>query len=119
MKDASLSELFRQASIKTDIQLIILYNYSWQDFLDTGRSTEAYILFYQVGPVNHGTYVLGKVAQWSAESEYNIVCTSGIDLAHFRMIFHEFLRKYPDIVQEEDPLNILAISLDVFISKNG
>ena len=38
---------------------------SWQDFPDTGRSTGAYIILYQGGPIDHGTYVLGTVAQSS------------------------------------------------------
>ena len=30
---------------------------SWQDFPDTGRSTGAYITFYQGGKIYHGTHV--------------------------------------------------------------
>ena len=67
---------------------------SWQDFPDTGRSTGAYIIFYQGGPIDHGTHVTGKVAQSSAESEYNAACTAGMDLAHFRMLIHDLLNKY-------------------------
>ena len=44
---------------------------SWQDCPDTGRSTGAYIIFYQGGPIDHGTHVPVPVAQSSAESEYN------------------------------------------------
>ena len=63
---------------------------SWQDFPDTGRTTGAYIIFYQGGPIDHGTHVPGTVAQSSAESEYNAAYTSGMALAHFRMLIHEF-----------------------------
>ena len=38
------------------------YDSSWQDFPDTGRSTGAYIIFYQGGPIYHGTHVLGLVS---------------------------------------------------------
>ena len=44
---------------------------SWQGCPDTGRSTGAYIIFYQSGPIYHGTHVPGPVDQSSAESEYN------------------------------------------------
>ena len=47
MNDAPLSYLLRQASIKTENQLMNFYDYSWKYFLDTGRSTGAYIIFYQ------------------------------------------------------------------------
>ena len=58
----------------------------WQDCPDTGRSTGSYIIFYQGGPIDHGTHVPGTVAQSSAESEYNAACTAGMTLAHLRML---------------------------------
>ena len=36
MKDATLSYLLRQASIKTENQLVDFYDSSWRDFPDTG-----------------------------------------------------------------------------------
>ena len=36
---------------------------SWQDFSDNGRSTEAYIMFNQGGPLDYVTHVPGPVAQ--------------------------------------------------------
>ena len=57
------------------------YDYSWQAFPDIGRSTGAYIIFYQGGPIEHGTHFPGPVAQSSAESEYNAACTAGMALA--------------------------------------
>ena len=47
MKDAPLYDLLRQASINTDNQLMDLSDSSCQDCTDTGRSTGAYIIFYQ------------------------------------------------------------------------
>ena len=38
----------------------------WQDCPDTGRITGAYIIFYQGGPIDHGTHVPGPVAKYSA-----------------------------------------------------
>ena len=43
---------------------------------NTGISTGAYIIFYQGGPIDHGTHVPGPVAQYIAESEYNAACTA-------------------------------------------
>ena len=80
---------------------------SWHSCPDTGRSTGAYIIFYQGGPIDHGTHVTGPVAQSSAESEYNAACTEGMDLAHFRMLVHELLNEDTDIVTKEDPLIVL------------
>ena len=74
-------------------------NSSWQDFPDTRRSTGAYIIFYQGGPIDHGTHVPVPVAQYNAESEYNAACTSGMALTHFRMLVHGlfnyFIQRWP------------------------
>ena len=69
MNDAPVTDLLRQASITILNNLMDFYDSSWQDCPDTGRSTVAYIIFYQGGPIYHGTRVPGPVAQSSAESE--------------------------------------------------
>ena len=99
------------ASIVTDC--------SWQNYRDTGRSTGAYIIFYQGGTIDHDTHVTKPVSKSSVESEYNAACTAGIYLAHFRMLIHELLSMDPDIVPEEVPLIILDSKSAVCISNNG
>ena len=59
-------------------------NSSWKDCPYTGRSTGAYIILYQGGPIDHGTHVPGPVSQSSVDSEYNAACTAGMDLTHFQ-----------------------------------
>ena len=66
MKDVPLSDLFRQNNIKTENQLMVFYDSSWQDFPDTGRSTGSYIIFYQGGTIDHGTHIPGPVSQSGA-----------------------------------------------------
>ena len=68
MNDAPVTKLLRQASIKTENHLMDFSDSSWQDFPDTGRSTGAYIIFYQCGPIDHDTDVTVLVAQSSVES---------------------------------------------------
>ena len=119
MRDASLTELFRQASINTENQSMAFYDSSWQNCPYTGRSTGVYTIFYQGGPIDHGRHVPGPVAQSFAESEYNSAWTAGMALAHFRMLIHEFLSKDTDKVTEEAPLIILDIKSDVCMAKNG
>ena len=99
-KDSHLSDLLRQTNIKTDNQLMVFYDYSCQYCPDTGRSTRAYIIFYQGGPIDHGTRVTGPFDEPSTESDYNAAYKSGIALALFRMLIHEFLKKEPDVVPE-------------------
>ena len=68
-------------------------DYSWKDFPYTSISTGACIIFYQGGPIEHGTNVPVPIAQSIAESEYNASCIAGISLARFCMLIHELLNK--------------------------
>ena len=63
MNDALVSDLLIQASIKTENHFMDFSDSSWQDFPDTGRSTGAYIIFYQGGSIDHGTHVPRPVSQ--------------------------------------------------------
>ena len=65
------------------------------------------------------THVPGPVAQSSAENEYNAACTTGMALAHFRMLIHELLNEDPDIVPEEAPLIVLDSKSAICMAKNG
>ena len=77
---------------------MVLYDSSWQDWPDTGRSTGSYIVFYQGGTIDHCTHVTGPVDQYSTESEYNAECTAGTYLAFYRIINNEFLNNDIDVV---------------------
>ena len=66
LNDAPVTDLLRQANIKTKNHLMDFYDSSSQDFPYTGRITGAYIVFCQGVTINHGTHVPGPVAQYSA-----------------------------------------------------
>ena len=119
LNDAPVTDLLRQANIKTKNHLMAFSDSSWQDFPDTGRSTGAYIIFYQGGPIDHDTHVPGPVSQSSSESENNAACTVGMDLAHFRTLVHELLNQDPDIVPKEAPLVVLDSKSAMCMAKNG
>ena len=68
MNDAPVSDLLKQAIIKTENHLMDFSGSSWQDCRDTGRSTGAYIIFYQCYPIDHATHVPGLVSQSGVES---------------------------------------------------
>ena len=76
----------RQDRINTENQLMVFSDCSLQDFPDTYRSTGAYIVFYQCGPIDHCTHVSGLVAQSNAESGYNSAHTAVMAVAQFRML---------------------------------
>ena len=92
---------------------------SWQNCLDTGRTTGEYIILYQGGPIDHGTHVTGPVAKSSAESYYSAECTTGMALANFRVLIHVFLNKDPDIVTQKAHIIVLDSKPDICMAKNG
>ena len=57
LNDAPVTDLLRIANIKTKNHLMDFFDSSWQDCPDTRRSTGVYIIFYQGGPIDHGTHV--------------------------------------------------------------
>ena len=95
------------------------YDSIWQDYPDNGRSTGAYIMFYQGRLIDQCTHVPGPVDQSSAYSEYNAACTSVMSLAHLRMLNNEFLKKDPYVVPEQLPLIILDRKSSICMANNG
>ena len=119
MNDAPVSDLLRQASIKTENNSMDFSDSSWQDCPDTGRTTGSYIIFYQDGKIDHVTHVPGPVYQSRADSEYNAACTAGMSLAHLRILINELFNKDPDIFPEEAPLIFLYSKSSMCMANNG
>ena len=65
------SDLLIKDSINIDNQRMDFSDSSWKDCPDTRRSTGAYIIFYQGGPIDYYKHVPGPVDQSSAESEFH------------------------------------------------
>ena len=57
LNDAPVTNILRQANIKTNNRLMEFSDSSWKDCPDTGRSKGAYIIYYQGVPIDHGTHV--------------------------------------------------------------
>ena len=74
---------------------------------------------FQGGPIDHFIHVPGPVAQYSAESEYNLACNAGMDLANFIMLNNEVKNKDTYVVPEPEPLIILDVKSLVCMTNNG
>ena len=57
LNDAPVTDILIQANIKTKNHLMDFSDSSWQYCLDTGRSTGAYNILYQGGPIDHGNFL--------------------------------------------------------------
>ena len=65
INDAPVTDLLRQAIIKTENHLMNFSDSSWKYCPDTGRSTRAYIISNQGGKIDHFTYVPVPISQSS------------------------------------------------------
>ena len=63
IEDELLSDLLRQNIIKTENHLVVLYESIWKDCQDIVISIGAYIVFYQVGPIDNCKHVIVPIAQ--------------------------------------------------------
>ena len=66
LNDAPVTDILRQANIKTKNHLMAFMILVGNIFHTLEKSTGAHIIFYQCGTIDHGTHVPGPVAQSSA-----------------------------------------------------
>ena len=62
---------------------------SWNDDVDTGRSTGSYLIIYMGGVVDHSSNMPDPVALSSAEAEYNEACLACMATSHMVMFLNE------------------------------
>jgi hypothetical protein len=62
---------------------------SWNDDVDTGRSTGCFIITYIGGIVDHSSNLPDPVALSSAEAEYNEGCIAFMAASHLQMLLCE------------------------------
>jgi len=86
--DYTTSPLFQHLQthgMPTDQQLIVMSDSSWNDNVDTGRSTGCFLIFYMGGIIDHSSNMPEPVALSSAEAEYNQACVATMALMHITM----------------------------------
>ena len=63
---------------------------SWQDCVDSGRSTGSYVILHYGGIIDYNSFLPVPVAQSSAESEYNTGAVAAMASAHTRYLDDDF-----------------------------
>jgi len=91
IRDSPVYSLLKENDTEMNSSNLVTFSdASWQDCLDTGRSTCGRISFFQGGAVDHSTYVPVPVAMSSGESEYLGAAGAAIGAAHLRMLCYDF-----------------------------
>ena len=68
--------------------IVIFCDSSWQDCVDTGRSTGAYYIYINGSLVTAATFVPTPIAQSSAEAEYNACAYALTDAIHVKQVWN-------------------------------
>jgi hypothetical protein len=95
--DISMSPITRLLSsnrISLDNPLITFFGSSWNDDIDTGRSTGCFMIICMGGVVEHSSNMPDPVALSSAEAEYNEACLACVATAHLKQFLEDLELHY-------------------------
>ena len=85
-----IGKILHQSNISLNDNLTVTFtDASWQDDIDTGRSTGGYIIFKLGGPIDHRCHLPIPIALSTGEAEYlaaSVACTAA---QHIRMMNYD------------------------------
>jgi hypothetical protein len=108
--DYSSSPLYQHLNshgLPTDQLLVSMSDSSWNDDVDTGRSTGCFLIFYMGGVVDHSSNIPDPVALSSAEAEYNQACIATMALMHISMAVNNL-----ELLEEDTQWTGISLILD-------
>jgi hypothetical protein len=108
--DYSSSPLYQHLNahgLPTDQLLVSMSDSSWNDDVDTGRSTGCFLIFYMGGVVDHSSNMPDPVALSSAEAEYNQACIATMALMHISMAINNL-----ELLEEDTQRTGIPLILD-------
>ncbi len=79
---------------------------SWNDDIDTGRSSGCFMIFYMGGVVEHSSNMPDPVALSSAEAEYNEACLACMATSHLKQFLEDLESPYADDKKSKKPIQI-------------
>ena len=87
MKDFPTYKVLLENDITVNEDTITTFSdSSWNDCVDTGRSTGGNITIMQGGPVDHSSHLLIPVAMSSGEAKYISAAVACMRAGHLRML---------------------------------
>jgi len=84
-----ITRLLTSNGISLDNPLIAFSDSSWNDDIDTGRSTGCFMIICMGGVVEHSSNMPDPVALSSAEAEYNEACLACMAASHLRQFLED------------------------------
>ena len=91
IKDSPVFHMLKENNIIIKDNAVITFtDSSWNDCIDTGRSTGANLTMIQGGAVDYGSHLPVPVAMSSGESEYIAAAVACMKASHLRMMGYDF-----------------------------
>jgi hypothetical protein len=94
LSDAPIYKMLKSIDLETKAPFLMMSDSSWNDDVDTGRSTGMFEGFYQGGCVDHSSNMPDPIALSTAESEYNQSCLACMAADHLTMLLAEIDRRF-------------------------
>ena len=104
-EQSPLCNLLKNNGLPTKNELVTFSDSSWQDDIDTSRSTGCYLITYRGGIVDQSSNIPEPVALSSAEAEYNEACLGCMGTAHMKMLLEDL-----EMQALKDPIPIIVDS---------
>jgi len=101
---APLYKHLQANNLPSDQMLVVMSDSSWNDDVDTGRSTGCFLIFYMGGLVDHSSNMPDPVALSSAEVEYNQACVATMALMNIAMVMNSLELLDEDYERKNIPL---------------
>ena len=101
-----VTRLLSSNGISLDNPLITFSDSSWNDDIDTGRSTGCFMIIYMGGVVEHSSNMPDPVALSSAEAEYNEACLACMATAHLRQFLEDLELHLDDEKRSKKPIQV-------------
>ena len=90
INSSPIGHILHQSDLSLNDKLTVTFtDASWQDDVDTGRSTGGYIIFKSGGPIDHRCHLPVPIALSTGEAEYlaaSVACTAA---QHIRMMNYD------------------------------
>ena len=89
-RNSPIYKVLQENNIEIDIDTILTFSdSSWNDCIDTGRSTGGNCTIVQGGPVDHSSHLPIPVAMSSGEAEYISAAAACMRASHLRMLNYD------------------------------
>gem|GEM_PF-2876143 len=102
--ESPLFQMLKENNIKITEETVLTFtDSSWNDCIDTGRSTGGYITFRQAGAVDYGSHLPVPVAMSSGEAEYISAAVACMKASHIRMLEYDLKFLGTEMYDINDP----------------